>query len=183
MCWVALDRAIRLAQEHDLPARHIDRWRREAAAIQDFVETRCWSERRGCYTRAADSEDLDASVLVLATVRYGDPAGPRMNGTIDAITRELAHGPFVFRYKSEDGLPGSEGCFLNCSFWLVTALARAGRMKEASDLMTELVGRANDVGLYSEEIDPATGRFLGNFPQALVHLSLIDAALAIANRT
>jgi GH15 family glucan-1,4-alpha-glucosidase len=179
MCWVALDRAIRLAAEHDLPARHLDRWKREASAIQQFVETRCWSERRGSYTRAAGTEELDASLLVLPLMEFGDPAGRRMNGTIDAIGRDLRHGPFVFRYLSDDGLPGGEGCFLNCSFWLVGALARAGRRGEAEALMTDLLARANDVGLYSEEVDPKTGDFLGNFPQALVHLSLIDAAIAI----
>jgi len=179
MCWVALDRAIRLAEEGDLPSRHIDRWRREASAVRDFIERECWSERSGSYTRAAGTEDLDASLLMLSTVRYGDPAGPRMQGTIDAVSRALRHGPFVYRYVSEDGLPGSEGCFLNCSFWLVSALARAGRRREAEDLMTDLVSRANDVGLYAEEVDPGSGAFLGNFPQALVHLSLIDAALAI----
>ena len=181
MCWVALDRAIRLAAEHDLPGRHIARWTREAAAIQDFVDTKCWSEHRASYTRSAGSDDLDASLLMLSTVGFGDPAGRRMNGTIDAIARDLRHGPFVYRYLNEDGLPGTEGCFLNCSFWLVAALARAGRIEAATDLMGQLLDRANDVGLYSEEIDPETGEFLGNFPQALVHLSLIDAALSIAN--
>jgi GH15 family glucan-1,4-alpha-glucosidase len=180
MCWVALDRAVRLAAEHDLPARHVARWQREAGAIQEFVETECWSERRGSYTRAAGSDDLDASLLMLSLVQYGDPAGSRMNRTIDAISRELRSGPFVYRYLGEDGLPGAEGCFLNCSFWLVAALARARRLDEAADLMSALVAQANDVGLYAEEVDPRTGEFLGNFPQALVHLSLIDAALAIA---
>jgi GH15 family glucan-1,4-alpha-glucosidase len=95
--------------------------------------------------------------------------------------RELCQGPFVYRYRSGDGLPGAEGCFLNCSFWLVTALAHAGRIEEATDLMNQLAARANDVGLYAEEVDPTTGDFLGNFPQALVHLSFIDAALAISS--
>jgi GH15 family glucan-1,4-alpha-glucosidase len=179
MCWVALDRAIRLAVEHNLPGRHIARWTREAAAIQDFVDSKCWSEHRGSYTRSAGSDSLDASLLMLSTVGFGDPRGRRMNGTIDAIMRDLQRGPFVYRYLNDDGLPGAEGCFLNCSFWLVAALARAGRVEEATGLMTQLLGQANDVGLYAEEVDPGTGDFLGNFPQALVHLSLIDAALAI----
>jgi GH15 family glucan-1,4-alpha-glucosidase len=181
MCWVALDRAIRLAsrEEHDVPDKHIDRWKKEAAAIESFVETQCWSERRGSYVRSAGSTDLDSSLLMLPIVGYGDPAGPRMNGTLDAIGRDLRRGPFVYRYRSEDGLPGAEGCFLNCSFWLVAALARARRIDEATELMDRLIAQANDVGLYAEEIDPNSGEFLGNFPQALVHLSLIDAALAI----
>jgi GH15 family glucan-1,4-alpha-glucosidase len=181
MCWVALDRAIRLAREGDVPDRHIRRWEREAAAIVGFVETKCWSERLRSYVRAAGSETTDASLLMLPLMGYGDPAGDRTLATIDAIKRELQHGPFLFRYKAEDGLPGMEGCFLNTSFWLVDALARAGRLDEAQALMQELVGFANDVGLYAEEIHPETREFLGNFPQGLVHLSLIDAAFAIAD--
>src|SRR5260370_42218649 len=147
MCWVALDRAIRLAGQRAVPSRHVARWRREASAIQEYIETRCWSERRSSYTRDASSEDLDASLLMLSLVEYGNPAGHRMSGTIDAINRELRRGPFVYRYLSEDGLPGSEGAFLNRAFWLVAALARAGRVSEAADLKDELVARANDVGL------------------------------------
>jgi GH15 family glucan-1,4-alpha-glucosidase len=116
---------------------------------------------------------------MLPLIEYGDPTGPRINGTIDAILRELRRGDFVYRYLDEDGLAGGEGCFVNCSFWLVSALARAGRLDEASLLMERLIGRANDVGLYAEEIDPRTGEFLGNFPQALVHLALIEAAIAL----
>jgi GH15 family glucan-1,4-alpha-glucosidase len=180
MCWAALDRACRLADRGEMPDRHARRWRDEANAIVDFVETRCWSDQLGSYTRTAGGHDgVDASLLMLPLVGYGDPRGPRINSTIDAISRDLRHGDFVYRYHADDGVPGGEGCFLNCSFWLVGALARAGRVQEASALMESLVARANDVGLFAEEVDPGTGEFLGNFPQALVHLALIDAAVAI----
>jgi len=176
MCWVALDRAIRLAERGEVQSRHTDRWRREAAAIRAFVDTQCWSTRLNSYTRAAGSNDVDASLLMLSILEFGDPAGDRLRGTVDAVSRLLRHGDFVYRYHAADGLRGGEGCFLNCSFWLVSALARAGRFDDAADLMTRLCARANDVGLFSEEVDPSTGAFLGNFPQALVHLALIDAA-------
>jgi GH15 family glucan-1,4-alpha-glucosidase len=180
MCWVALDRAARLAGRHELPVEHAARWRREADAIHAFVETECWSEQLQSYTRVAGSRDVDASLLMLSTVGYGDPRGTRIRGTIDAVDRLLRHGDVVYRYHADDGVPGGEGCFLNCSFWLVSALARCGRLDEARALMERLAARANDVGLFSEEIDPGSGAFLGNFPQALVHLALIDAAIAIA---
>src|SRR5579862_7003857 len=120
---------------------------------------------------------------MLSHVGFGDPAGSKMQGTIDRVSQELRRGPHVYRYLTDDGLPGKEGCFLNCSFWLAGALARAGRVDEATSLMNELMAVANDVGLYAEEIDPDSGIFLGNFPQALVHLSLIDAALAVGEAT
>jgi GH15 family glucan-1,4-alpha-glucosidase len=179
MCWVALDRALRLASRGELPSAHVERWRREARAIREYVDRECWSERLRSYTRIAGEDDVDASLLMLPIVRYADPKSDRINHTIDAVLRLLRAGDFVYRYRAADGVPGGEGCFLNCSFWLVSALASAGRVDEAAALMDRLVARANDVGLYAEEIDPATGAFLGNFPQALVHLALIDAASAV----
>jgi GH15 family glucan-1,4-alpha-glucosidase len=179
MCWVALDRAIRLAGRGEVPSRHADRWRREAAAIRAFVEEQCWSPQLRSYTRTAGSQDVDASLLMMALMQFEDPRSERMRGTIDAVCRLLQAGDFVYRYRADDGVAGGEGCFVNGSFWLVSALARAGRVDEASHLMERLCRRANDVGLYSEEIDPAGGEFLGNFPQGLVHLALIDAAIAI----
>ena len=180
MCWVALDRAVRLAERGELPPRHAGRWKREAAAIEAYVETECWSDALGSYTRTAGDTRVDASLLMLPLMEYRkDASSTRISRTVDAVMRELREGDFVHRYRADDGLAGGEGCFLNCSFWLVSALARLGRVDEATALMERLVARANDVGLYSEEMDPQSGEFLGNFPQALVHLALIDAAIAL----
>ncbi len=180
MCWVALDRAIKIAAEGELPSSHVPRWRDEAAAIRTYVDTECWSDELQTYTRIAGSRDVDASLLMLSLVDYHEPGDARIRGTIDAINRTLRAGDFVYRYRADDGVPGGEGSFLNCSFWLVSALARCGRGDEAAALMERLTARANDVGLYSEEIEPKSGAFLGNFPQALVHLALIDAAMALS---
>jgi GH15 family glucan-1,4-alpha-glucosidase len=178
MCAVALDRACELADEGFVRG-DVARWRRERAEIREFVETRCYSERKQSYTRSADEDLLDAALLMGVIARYDEPSAPRLVGTVDAVRRELADGPLLHRYVTEDGLPGEEGAFLACSFWLAEAYACQGRLDEATELMDELVGFANDVGLYAEEIDPATGEFLGNFPQGLSHLALISAAAAI----
>jgi GH15 family glucan-1,4-alpha-glucosidase len=180
MCWVALDRAVRLAAAGQLPTRHAERWRNEADRVRAFIETRCWSERHQSYVRFAGGDDLDAALLLMAVERYHDPRHPRIVATIDAIRRDLAQGPLVYRYTGDDGLRGSEGVFLACSFWLVEALALAGRGDEATRTMDALLAMANDVGLYAEEIEPATGAFLGNFPQGLVHLAVVSAAAAMA---
>jgi GH15 family glucan-1,4-alpha-glucosidase len=180
MCWVALDRAHDLARRGLIPDRHAERWLREARSIRDFVETHCFSEEKRSYVRHPDSDELDASLLLAVLLAYGDPSSDRWAGTIEAVRRELGDGPFVRRYTGEDGLRGSEGAFLTCSFWLAEALARSGRVEEAVPLMDQLVGLANDVGLYAEEIEPASGAFLGNFQQGLSHLALISAALAVA---
>jgi GH15 family glucan-1,4-alpha-glucosidase len=181
MCWVALDRALRLAEAGRIPSRHAARWTREREAIRQFVEGRCWAEESGgSYLRAADGEELDAALLLLALMGYSDPQGARLPATIEAVRRELGRGPLLARYSGEDGVEGREGAFLACSFWLVDALARGGRVEEAARTMEELLALANDVGLYSEEIDPGSGDFLGNLPQGLVHLALVNAAASCA---
>jgi len=177
MCWVALDRACRLAERGQLPDAHAERWREEAGEIRRFVDERCWSDEKRSYVRAEGSDDLDASILVAPTLGFGEP--DRLRQTVDAVRRELSDGPFVSRYRTDDALAGEEGAFLACSFWLVQALAATARVDEATSVMEELLPLANDVGLYAEEIDARTGAFLGNFPQALTHLALIGAALAV----
>ena len=180
LCAVALDRAVQLAERGAVPDKHAQRWHAEAAAIRHFVETHCWSDSKHSYVRSAGSDELDASVLLAILHGYSDPHDERIRATITAIERELTDGPYVRRYTGDDGLPGSEGAFLACSFWLAEALARTGSLDAAVAQMQQLIDTANDVGLYSEEIDPHTGEFLGNIPQGLSHLALISAATAIA---
>ena len=178
MCWVALDRAGRLAQRGVIPDR-ADRWGTEAESIRAFVDQHGWDEERGSYIRAVDQPELDASLLSLALLGYLPASGRRLARMVDAVRRELAEGPLVYRYRTDDGVEGKEGAFLTCSFWLVDALARAGRLDEATALMDELVTLGNHVDLFPEEMDPATGDYLGNYPQGLTHLALVNAAVAI----
>jgi GH15 family glucan-1,4-alpha-glucosidase len=181
MCWVALDRACRLAEREVIPDRS-GRWRVEADAIRVFVDEHCSDEEVGSYVRAPDQRELDGSLLALAILGYEPSSGERMRRLLDAVRADLADGPLVHRYHGEDGVGGEQGAFLACSFWLVDALARADRLDEASELMDELVALGNHVGLFPEEMDPATHDYLGNYPQALTHLALINAAVTIEER-
>jgi GH15 family glucan-1,4-alpha-glucosidase len=174
MCAVALARACELAERGLLPAKNVERWHREQARIRDFVETRCYSASRASYVRSADEEDVDASLLLAVLAGYDDPCAPRLTGTVEAIRSELANGPLVYRWA------GEPGAFLACSFWLADAYARQSRLEPAAALMDEAVGLANDLGLYAEELQAETGDFLGNFPQGLAHLGLINAAVSFA---
>lgn len=176
-CWTALDRALRLADAGQVPTRNRDRWEAERAEIVDWVRDHCWSAVKGAYTFYDATDDLDAAVLLMA--RTGFDRGERLARTADAVRAELGRGPLLYRYS---GMEGKEGAFLACSFWLAEAYACTGRVDDAVALMDELVAVANDVGLYSEEMDPLTGELWGNFPQALTHLGLVNAAVMIDER-
>ena len=177
MCWTALDRAATLAEEGAIPGGGAN-WERAAEDVRAWIETEGWDEERQTYVRASDlGAEVDASLLSLPLCAYSGASDPRFASTIEAIRRELgAGGPLL--YRNPDSI-GAEGAFVTCSFWLVDALGRAGRTDEGHALMGELVELANDVGLYAEEIDPATGEHLGNFPQGLVHLALVNAAVSL----
>jgi GH15 family glucan-1,4-alpha-glucosidase len=172
MCSVALGRACELAKQGLLPVKHAERWQHEQTRIREFVETRCYSDAKASYVRSAGEEQLDASLLLAVLAGYDDPTSPRLIGTVDGVRRELGRGPLVYRWADEPG------AFLTCSFWLADAYSRQGRLEQAATLMDELVGLANDLGLYSEELHAETGDFLGNFPQGLTHLALINAAVS-----
>jgi len=173
-CWVALDRAIRLADGGHLHTRSAERWRIERDEVRAWIDRNCWSPAKQAYTIHAGTDRLDAAVLLAG--RTGFDRGERLSTTADAIRDELGRGPLLYRYS---GVEKEEGAFVACSFWLVEALALVGRVEEAHDLMSQMVQRANDVALLSEQIDPRSGGSLGNVPQALSHLALINAAFTV----
>ncbi|MCP2032904.1 GH15 family glucan-1,4-alpha-glucosidase [Okibacterium sp. HSC-33S16] len=173
-CWQALSSAVHLAELGEVPG-DAARWEVERDRIADWVAENCWSEDRQSYTMYPGSDELDASILLHAP--SGFDRGERMSRTIDAIAAELGEGPLVYRYT---GMREEEGTFVACAFWRAAALACVGRMAEAKALMEELIGLANDVGMYAEMIDADSLDFVGNLPQGLSHLSLIYTAILIA---
>ena len=178
MAWVAFDRAIKSAEAFNLDAP-LDRWRQLCRKIHDDVCRRGFDPELGSFVRSYGSKDLDASLLLLPTVGFLPPTDPRVRGTVEAIERKLLLDGLVMRYdtaETDDGLVSDEGVFLPCSFWLVDAYVLLGRMADARRLFDHLLTLCNDVGLLSEEYDPRTGRLLGNFPQALSHIALINSA-------
>jgi GH15 family glucan-1,4-alpha-glucosidase len=176
-CWVALDAAVRLSDLGQIPGNPA-RWRAERDAIAAWVVANCWSEERQAYVSYPGSVELDTTVLLHA--QSGFDRTERMSKTIDAITAELARGPLLYRYS---GAESEEGAFVACSFWLASALACVGRTDEAIAQMDATVALSNYVGLYSEMIQPDTGEFMGNLPQALSHLALVNAAITIDEQT
>jgi GH15 family glucan-1,4-alpha-glucosidase len=182
MAWVVFDRALRVAERFGLDAP-VDRWKEIRDEIHREVCDRGYDRERGTFTQYYGSKELDASVLTIPLVGFLPGTDERVTGTIDAISRELGQDGFVTRYstaETDDGLPGGEGQFLACSFWLASALALNGRVAEARTLFDRLLGLRNDLGLLSEEYDVTRQRQVGNFPQAFSHLALIGAAFAIS---
>lgn len=172
-CWHGLDCAVRLAEDGYIPGC-VDRWRAERERIRAWIDTECWSEQRGAYIWYPGTQELDASVLLHAMT--GFDRGPRMKTTIAALRQELGRGPLMYRYS---GVDAEEGAFVACSFWTVAALTAVGQREQAVELMDRMVALANDLGLFTEMIDPEDHSFLGNFPQALSHLAVLNAALAL----
>jgi GH15 family glucan-1,4-alpha-glucosidase len=177
MCWVAVERAIRMARQRGLPGDLV-KWLKARDEIYEQIMERGWNAERQAFVQHFDADVLDASVLLMPLVKFIAPTDPRWLSTLDAITEELVADSLVYRYNivaSPDGLEGDEGTFTMCSFWYVEALARAGRLDEARLAFEKMLTYANHLGLYSEEIGPS-GELLGNFPQAFTHLALISAA-------
>ena len=179
MCWVAVDRGIDLAQRAHLPC-DLEEWKLARSEIRDAVEREGYDPGRGVFVRAFGSGDLDAALLLLPEYGFVDWRDERMIRTTDVIIAELESDGLLLRYVADDGLKGTEGRFLCCSFWLVECLARQGRVGKARALFERAIAGANDLGLFSEEFDVSTGEMLGNFPQGLSHLAHIQATLALA---
>ena len=180
MCWVALERAIALAERLDAHDR-VSEWKQVQDEIHEAIITRGWSDNANAFTQSFGSDDLDASNLMMPLVGFLPADDPRMLATIDATERSLTDDRgLVYRYRSHDGLEGEEGTFLLCTFWLAQAMALSGQPDRARTVFERAVAFVNDLGLLAEEVDPSTGELLGNFPQAFSHIGLVNAAWAIS---
>jgi GH15 family glucan-1,4-alpha-glucosidase len=180
MSWVALDRGIEMAEELGLPG-DVAAWRVAREAVFEDVMTRGWSDRYQSFVQAYGDDALDAAALAIPMVGFLPWDHPRVISTVEAVARELtsADGELVYRYRHPDGLEGEEGAFSICTFWLAQDLAMTGRPDRAEKIFRRMLTHANHVGLFSEEIDPVSGGFLGNFPQAFTHIALINCAQAL----
>ncbi|HEX2256889.1 MAG TPA: glycoside hydrolase family 15 protein, partial [Afifellaceae bacterium] len=178
LCWVALDRAMRLAADQSLPAP-LDRWRAARDAIHANIMSEFWNKEIGAFVQYRGAKALDAAVLLMPLLKFINPRDPLWQRTMKAVEERLVHDCLVYRYDNDasklDDMAGEEGAFTTCSFWYVECLARAGDLEQARFLFEKLLSYGNHVGLYSEELSNS-GAHLGNFPQALTHLALISAA-------
>jgi GH15 family glucan-1,4-alpha-glucosidase len=181
MSWVAMDRGVRMAEELALEGNTAE-WRVQRDTLHAEILQRGWSERHQSFTQAYDDDALDAAALAIPMFRFLPWNHPRVHTTVQAVARELtsADGELVYRYRHSDGLEGEEGAFSICTFWLAQALTMIGERERAERVFRRMLRHANHVGLYSEEIDPQSGAFLGNFPQAFTHIALINCAAALS---
>jgi GH15 family glucan-1,4-alpha-glucosidase len=182
MAWVALDRAVKAVELHGLDGP-VDQWRTLRGVIHDQVCTQGYNPELGSFTQAYGSKELDASLLLVPAAGFLPIDDERVVGTVEAVKRDLMVNGFVARYNNGsgvDGLPGGEATFLPCSLWLVSCLARLGRVDEAREIFERVAAVANDVGLFSEEYDTENQRLVGNFPQAFTHVGFINAARLLA---
>jgi len=181
MCWVAFDRALRLARHRGVPAP-IEEWQKTSAQIYEQIMQEGWSDKEQSFVQYYGSDAIDASSLLMVLTKFAGPTDPRILSTIDRIQKELTSDSLVHRYDpkaaADDGLGSIEGTFSSSSFWLAESLVRAGRIDEGRLMLEKMLTYSNHVGLYAEEIGP-TGEALGNYPQAFTHLSLITACVNI----
>ena len=180
MCWVAVDRALRLAAKRSFPAP-VSRWLEARDAIYDQIFSEFWNNDLQSFVQTRGGSTLDAACLLAPLVRFISPMDPRWLSTLKAVEERLTDDSLVYRYRTEDGLIGSEGTFCMCSFWFVECLAKSGDVDKARFLFEKMLGYANHLGLYAEELGPS-GEHLGNFPQAFTHLALISAAFELNRR-
>lgn len=178
MCWAAVDGGIALAERYSLPAP-LQRWREERDGMRKDIEKRGYDRKRGVFVRSYGAKDVDAALLLLPAVDFVAWDDERMVRTVDAIRKDLSRNGLVLRYQAHDGLRGSEGVFVACTFWLAECLAHQRRRKEARQAFERACRCANDLGLFAEEYEPRKGEMLGNFPQGLTHLGHVSAALAL----
>jgi GH15 family glucan-1,4-alpha-glucosidase len=181
MCWVAVDRGIKIAEKLGYD-ENLKRWRQVAGDIRDEILTKGWNERKGAFTQHYDTPALDASNLLMPLLGFLPVSDERVRSTMEHSKEELGWKGLMRRYRTDladDGLSGSEGAFLWCSFWLVRNLLRQGEFEEAKGLFERLLGYSNHLGLISEMVDPDSGEALGNFPQALTHLAVIITGLEL----
>jgi len=182
MAWVAMDRAVKAIEQFGTEGP-LDRWRAVRDEIHESVCRHGYDAELGSFVQSYGSKEVDASLLMLPVVGFLPPEDPRVRGTVAAAEKRLLRGGFLDRYETRsgvDGLPPGEGAFLPCSFWLADNYVLQGRREEARALFERLVGLANDVGLLSEEYDRGLRRLVGNFPQALSHVSLINTAVSLS---
>jgi GH15 family glucan-1,4-alpha-glucosidase len=178
-CWSTVDRGLRLAREcsRQAPTR---RWQRALKEIREAVETRGYDAKRGIFVQEFGGRGLDSALLLLPVIGFIDFDDERMVRTTEAVHNDLDSAGYLLRYRENDELPGQEGAFLACSFWLAECYARQGKIQEARQVFDQAMAAASPLGLFSEEIEPSSGELLGNYPQALTHLSHVSAAVALA---